>query len=125
MRLTILGLVGGSIARAVAARRGWPVTAWDADPIPLRQARRAGLARTAADPESAVAEAELVVLAVPTLALPELLARVGPTLARRGTTTTDVASTKATVLTGAAAIPGLRFVGGHPLSGGEEPGFAA
>ena len=127
MRLTILGLglIGGSIARAVAARRRWPVTAWDADPAPLRLARRTGVAHGAPDPESAVAGAEIVVLAVPTLALPELLTRLGPALARTGATVTDVASTKQAVLTWAAAIPSLRFVGGHPMSGGDSAGFAA
>lgn len=127
MRVTILGLglIGGSIARAVAARRRWPVRAWDTASAPLRRAVRAGLVEGTRDLESAVVGADLVILAAPTLALPGLLARLGPQLARSGTTVTDVASTKRAVLGWAGAIPGLAFVGGHPMSGREQSGFAA
>lgn len=120
-----LGLIGGSIARAVAARRDWPVSAWDPDRGTLRAAARAGLITAAPDPERAVAGAELTVLAAPPLANLALVERLGPALAVAGTTLTDVSSAKGAMAARAERIAGLRFVGGHPLSGRTERGFAS
>ncbi|MGH2467018.1 MAG: prephenate dehydrogenase/arogenate dehydrogenase family protein, partial [Candidatus Limnocylindrales bacterium] len=119
-----LGLIGGSIARAVAARRDWPVSAWDPDRGTLRAAARAGLVEAAPDPEQAVAGAELIVLAAPPLANLALVERLGPRLAEAGATLTDVSSAKGAMAARAERVAGLRFVGGHPLSGREQPGFA-
>jgi prephenate dehydrogenase len=126
MRLAIigLGLIGSSIARA-AAGHGWSVSGWDADPGPLRAAARAGLLRSAESPEAAATEAELTVLAAPPLAVLELIDRLGPMVARRGASLTDVASIKGPVLKRADEVAGLHFVGGHPMSGRERSGFKA
>jgi prephenate dehydrogenase len=110
-----LGLIGGSLLRRLKA------TGYDLDPVTRKAARDAGfaVADTAAD---AVRSADLVVAAVPLPALPELLAEVGAA-ARPGTLLTDVTSVK-------GPIPPLvrgpvRFVGGHPMAGTENSGFAA
>jgi prephenate dehydrogenase len=63
-------------------------------------------------------DAELVVVAVPVGALPEVVSEVLATTPE-GCTVTDVGSTKVSVCAAAGDSP--RFVGGHPMCGGEQP----
>ena len=127
-----LGLIGGSIARALAAEResGEPyrVTAWSPSGEGPRQALAAGvLDAIAGDPGTAMGGAELVVLAGPPLACADLLRRIGSDLRaylQPGATVTDVASTKG-VLVAIARAAGIPYVGGHPMAGRETSGFAA
>lgn len=132
-----LGLIGGSLLRALAADGARRVHGYDADP-PTRDvarhaardaARPAGSAawRVAGSVADAVATADLVVVAVPLPAVPGVLTQ----LREAGYTglVTDVTSVKEPVralverqLSGAAPA---RFVGGHPMAGRETSGFAA
>lgn len=127
-----LGLIGGSIARALAAADGadaaYHVVAWTPGGEGPRRALAAGVIDAAAgDPGTAVAGADLVVLAAPPLACAELIRRLGADLRPSlvpGATVTDVASTKA-LLSRAARDAGVPYVGGHPMAGRETSGFAA
>lgn len=129
-----LGLIGGSIARALRepavtgpfARA--ELTAWTPTGLGPAEALRAGIidrvARSVAD---AVTGADLVVLAAPPLEILGLLDRLaGPDRESLGAATivTDVASTKSAIVSRAVAA-GLRFVGGHPMAGREASGFGA
>ena len=108
-RLAIVGagLVGTSVA--LAARRSGvrSVQSWDADPANA----------DAPSLEAAVADAELVVVAVPVSALVETTREV---LAATRAVVTDVGSTKRAL----AAIDDPRLVPGHPLAGGSTGGPA-
>ena len=129
MRVALLGLglIGGSIARALRRDGGdWTIAAWSPTGDGPRRALEAGVVDEAADtPRAAVHDAELVVLAGPPLATLEQvgalgrreLAEVGP-----DTVVTDVASTKALICL-TADDNGLRFVGGHPMAGQESSGW--
>lgn len=127
-----LGLIGGSIARALAADRGsgevHRVTAWTPSGEGPRLALAAGVIDAlAGDPETAMAGADLVVLAGPPLACADLLRRLGSDLRGSldpGATVTDVASTKG-VLASIARAAGVPYVGGHPMAGRETSGFGA
>lgn len=129
MRIAILGLglIGGSIARAVRPY-GWPVTAWTPSGEGPRQALAAGLIDAAAPAiAEAVTGADLVVLASPAsacLGLLDALAGTARAALLPGAVVTDVASTKVLVVE-RAAENGLRFVGGHPMAGKEASGFGA
>jgi prephenate dehydrogenase len=129
VRVTILGfgLIGGSLARALARRRpDWPLTAWSRDQADPRRALGEGvLAAVAADAEGALRDADLVVLAASPLGNLELLDLAAPLLAGGPATLTDVSSSKGAIAARAARHPGLRFVGGHPMSGRERRGYAA
>lgn len=117
-----LGLVGGSLARALRAR-GYEVLGVDR-PAVWRAARRAGAIARAVRLEAAAAEAEVVVLAAPPGANLRLLRRVAA-IAGPGLVVTDVTSVKGPIVAEARRL-GLRgFVGGHPMAGRERPGFAA
>jgi prephenate dehydrogenase len=118
-----LGLIGGSIA--FAARRAWPSTHVVA--IDRQAVLREGLSRRAIDvgahDVSAVAEADLIVLAAPVRQIIGLLRRVAEH-APPAAVVTDVGGTKRRIVEAAAAVPeALTFVGGHPLGGGARGGF--
>lgn len=131
MRVALLGLglIGGSVARALrAAGDDWWVGAWTPSGRGPKQALAAGAvdAVCASAPEL-LAEADLIVLAAPPLACIGLIGRLaGPwrDAVPAGVTVTDVASTKAEVER-AARDAGLPWVGGHPMSGRETSGFEA
>jgi prephenate dehydrogenase len=124
MRLAIvgLGLVGGSLARALT-RRGHRVVGIDT-PAVRRRARRAGaVAETCARLEDALDAVELVVLAAPpdvNVSLLRRVARVAP-----GHVVTDVSSVKLPICREAERLGLAGFVGGHPLAGTENAGFGA
>lgn len=120
-----LGLMGGSLARAVAAR-GARVVAYDRNGEHLEQAMRDGVVAAALGRDlSGMEEAEVVVIALPVDATCLAL----PVLARRATKVRllmDLASTKRSVVSCAeAAGVGERFVGAHPLAGSHRSGWSA
>jgi prephenate dehydrogenase len=117
-----LGLVGGSLARALSRRR-WRVLGVDKPPI-LRRARAAGVIEEAfLGLEAAAREADIVVLAAP----PEVNIRLLHRLAAVGTAAivTDVGSVKGPICREALRLGLRRFVGGHPMAGTEASGFGA
>lgn len=124
-----LGLIGGSIARALREAGGdWWSGAWTPSGGGPRLALAAGAIDAAFDdPRALLGEADLVVLAAPPLACAGLVARLGGPwrdALRPGATVTDVASTKAR-LEAAARDAGIPWVGGHPMAGRETSGFEA
>jgi prephenate dehydrogenase len=133
MRIALLGLglIGGSIARAL--RAGDEATrpalvAW----TPRGEGPRAAVAAGTIDEAApglaeAVRGADLIILAAPpaaTLDLLDALAGLAPGTLAAAAVITDVASTKSTIVERAARL-GLRFVGGHPMAGRDTSGFGA
>lgn len=125
------GLIGGSIARALRGAGGSGndrLVAWTPSGTGPQRALADGVIDSVAQsPAEAIGGADLVVLAAPPLDCLRLLDGLGatwrPALAR-GATITDVASTKAAIMTRAAAHH-LPFVGGHPMAGRETAGYGA
>ncbi|WP_407318623.1 prephenate dehydrogenase/arogenate dehydrogenase family protein [Isoptericola halotolerans] len=118
-----LGLIGGSLARLLAAR-DVDVVATDVSPATRAAARRAGLT-VADDVAGCVADASLVVLATPLRAMATVAADVAEH-APAAATVTDVGSVKGPVRAemAAAGLAG-RYVGAHPMAGTERSGFDA
>ncbi|MFZ4718060.1 MAG: prephenate dehydrogenase/arogenate dehydrogenase family protein [Ilumatobacteraceae bacterium] len=107
-----LGLIGGSIARALTDR-GWHVSGVDHREDRTAQARSMGLvASIGLDPD-----AEITFVATPVLSLVD---QVKAALAETKGLVTDVGSVKAAV---ASAIDDQRFIGGHPMAGSELEGL--
>lgn len=120
-----LGLMGGSLARDLAAR-GVRVLGYDHDEAHLRAALDEGVVHTGLGPALAgLAAADLVALAVPVGAVPALLAAAAPQLAR-ARLVLDLGSVQGGGVAAARAL-GLaeRFVGAHPLVGDHRSGWAA
>lgn len=121
-----LGLLGGSVALAARRRGVAAVVAGAARRADVRAAAlERGAVDEAGDPESAVRGADLVVLATPVFAMPELGRRIAPLLAP-GAIVTDVGSVKGELC---SVLPGLlpagaAYVGSHPMAGSHRSGFA-
>jgi prephenate dehydrogenase len=118
-----LGLMGSSLALALkAARQDLVIVGSDRDPITLRKALDRGIVESAS-PDLAVVElADVVVLAVPILALQQVFSGLAGKVA--GKVVTDLASTKTRVMEWASAA-GIDLVGGHPMCGKEMAGVDA
>ena len=118
-----LGLIGGSIARELAAL-GVRVLAHDRDPRALREAKRAGvIAGTIDGSFSGLEVCDTVIFATPVDVAIELLVQAAPHL-RRARLITDAGSTKTALIAAAQKLRlGKTFVGSHPLSGDHRKGF--
>jgi prephenate dehydrogenase len=133
MRIALLGLglIGGSIARALRERDGAAnrdeISAWSPSGNgPVAAVRDGTIDVAAPTPVAAIEGADLVVLAAPPPIVIELLeglaGRWGSALGEA--VVTDVASTKSAIVQRATSL-GLRFVGGHPMAGRETSGYGA
>ncbi|WP_069806280.1 prephenate dehydrogenase [Thermogemmatispora onikobensis] len=123
-----LGLIGGSIGLALhKAKAAREVTGYDLGRGVCEQARKVGAIDQAYDSlADAVRGAELVVLATPVGAMRALLQQLASCVTP-GTVITDVASTKAQVISWAEEFlpENVSFVGGHPMTGKEVSGVEA
>ena len=126
-----LGLIGGSLARALrrpGQAQAGHISAFDRDEATLQQALAAGVIDDASpDLKTAVADADVVVLATPPAATAKLLGEAGAAL-KPGAILTDVGSVKGRLTVAARAALGQqlpRFVPGHPIAGTEQSGLAA
>lgn len=123
-----VGLIGGSIGRGVRERSlARRVIGFDHDAAVLDAAIGIGAIDEARlEPGPWLADADLVILAAPTKALPSLAAALLPHI-RPGAVITDVGSVKVPVLDALSGLVGAgrnrpRFVGGHPMAGSERAG---
>ncbi|HEY2299868.1 MAG TPA: prephenate dehydrogenase/arogenate dehydrogenase family protein [Jatrophihabitans sp.] len=118
-----LGLIGGSLMHAMR-QGGLEVVGYDSDPATAGQASAAGFPVAPSD-ATAVHGADLIVLAMPLPQVRDALAWLAPHVPA-GTLLTDVGTLKAPVLAAVRELaPHVSFVGGHPLAGTEESGWAA
>lgn len=130
-RLTILGvgLIGGSLARALrAAGQVREIVGYGRTLANLQDAVRLGVIdRAEVSLTGAVQDADMVVLAVPVGTMPEVLPAIAPHL-RAGAVLTDVGSVKGSVIVAARKHLGSAmrfFVPGHPIAGTESSGVLA
>jgi prephenate dehydrogenase len=119
-RLAVVGtgLIGTSVALA-AARSGTRSRGFDPDSGVLERAAARGAVQPAGSLAEAVADAELVVVAVPVGAAPTVV-QEALDAAAADTVVTDVASTKRPL----ESIADARFVPSHPVAGGTTGGPA-
>lgn len=120
-----LGLIGGSLARELSAR-GIRVLGYDRDEASVRAALRdGGIHRVLNRGLEGIDTVDVVVIAVPVAAAPDVLRIARPHLGGVRLIT-DVGSTKGTVGSAAQALGiGERFVGSHPLAGDHCSGWNA
>lgn len=118
-----LGLIGGSLARALA-ERGARVLGHDRNADHLDAAVRAGVVQESLGGDLAgIERAEVVLLALPVDASIALLSSLAARTAG-ARLVMDVGSTKRSIVAAAqAAGLGPRFVGAHPLTGSHRSGW--
>jgi len=124
-----LGLIGGSIGLSLrqGSRPGWEIVGCSRRQETVTNALRLGaIGRGEASLESAVKQADLVIIATPVLTIKEIFSAIAPHLSL-GCAVTDTASTKVQVMKWAKEIlpPMVDFIGGHPMAGKESNGIQA
>ena len=120
------GLLGGSAA--LALREKADVRLWIRRPEAVESAQLSGLDFATGDLKEAVADTDLLILAVPVGAMPALLAAAMAAGLPKACLVTDVGSVKAAPhrdLAPALAQSGNPFIGSHPMAGSERNGLAA
>jgi prephenate dehydrogenase len=118
-----LGLIGGSLALDLRAN-GFAslLTGVDQNPEHLRVAQNSGIVDRVAGLAESCADADLVILAVPVQALPELLPKTLD-LIRPDAVVTDMGSTKELIMKSVESHPKRgRYVPAHPMAGTEYSG---
>jgi prephenate dehydrogenase len=119
-RVAIVGLrlIGGSIGLALhTAKAARQITGYDLDKSVVHNARKIGaIDQSCPTLADAVRDAEFVILATPISLIRSFLQDIA-TVASPGTVVTDVASTKAQIISWAEEYlpPSVLFVGGHPI----------
>ena len=130
-KITIVGvgLLGGSLGLAIKRRRlARRVEGYVRRTASIAECKKfRAVDRATQDLQSAVADADLVILCTPLAQMRSLVRRMLPAL-KRGAIITDVGSVKASVvkdLESLVAKAGAHFVGSHPMAGAEKTGVAA
>jgi prephenate dehydrogenase len=119
------GLLGGSLALALSGRA---VSLWSRRLETTALARQAGISGATSDLSEALSGADLVVLAVPVGAMPELVSQALAAGLPASALVTDVGSVKGIVhatLPPLLAAHGIAFIGSHPMAGSERGGIEA
>lgn len=124
-----VGLIGGSLARALRARNFCDeLVAFDVDHNALQYAKFHHVVDVAAHSlQEALQAADIVVIATPMLSMRAVFESMKPYI-NEHTVVTDVGSVKNTVVSDALAIfdkQHFRFVPGHPIAGSEKSGVEA
>lgn len=120
-----LGLIGGSLAKAIAQYTTHTVTGIDCSPAVLQAARESGAIHKIGGRES-LQQMDLTILSIypqETIAFVQQNA----SLFRKGSIVTDTCGTKKNIcqtLEPIAQAHGFTFIGGHPMAGKETSGFA-
>lgn len=120
------GLLGGSAA--LALREKADVRLWMRRPEALESAQLSGLDFATGQLKEAVADSDLLILAVPVGAMPALLSAAMAAGLPKACLITDVGSVKAAPhrdLTPILAECGNPFIGSHPMAGSERNGLTA
>ncbi len=118
--------MGGSLARAL--RHAYPnlqILGLDHDRETVQQAQQASVINAGATRWPFPKIVDLLILALPVRAIVRFLRETGSTLPQ-GSLVMDLGSTKTVICQALANLPdGIEAVGGHPMCGKEQAGWAA
>lgn len=130
-QLTIigLGLIGGSVARAIKPMRFCEtLVAYDSNPATLKKALEAAIIdHYETNLSTATKNADLILIAAPIGQTENILKEIAAEI-KKGCVITDVGSAKESVIDTAARVLGpqfSQFVPGHPIAGSEKSGLEA
>ena len=123
-----VGLINGSLGLAFksAAQDTVEITGYASRKTLFRALRRGAIDFAVEDLETAVADADCVILGMPIEGIRTTLKTIGPML-KPGAIVTDVGSVKGVIVQDAQRhLPSsVTFVGGHPMAGSEKQGILA
>ncbi len=128
-RLRLLGLIGLALALALGALEHPPqVRLWARRSATLEAAKRRGITHATGLLDEALAEVDLVILAVPVGSMADLVRSALDAGLPDHCLITDVGSVKQTphqTLAPLLANSPVAFIGSHPMAGSEQVGIAA
>lgn len=121
-----LGAMGCSLGLALRRIGTLQVTGYDPSPAGRKALARGAVQNLAGSAEEAVAQADLVVLAMPAHIIVDEMSHLAA-MVTEGTLVTDLGSSKKVILEAAAEhLPAtVHFIGGHPMAGTEKAGAGA
>jgi len=120
-----LGLIGGSLAKALQRHEGVHVAGYDADPHTARKAFKMGIIHSSPPSlERAAAEADVIVFATPVGTTVKLMEQSKFWDLKKDAILTDTGSTKHQIMEAAKGL-GRAFIGGHPMVGSHKSGVEA
>ncbi|WP_410768368.1 prephenate dehydrogenase [Fontibacillus sp. BL9] len=123
-----VGLIGGSLALCLKGKPDITVIGHSPRPGSLSRMIERGVVDAATlSMEEAAQDADFIFLCVPVGNLEEYLEKLYAMPLKPGCIITDVGSTKASVAARARSfsLPGVHFIGGHPMAGSERSGVDA
>jgi prephenate dehydrogenase len=123
-----VGLMGGSLALCLKGKPGIRVIGIDRDRSQLEKAVKRGVVDEAAGSLKEAAEkADFIFLCVPVGSLEPFLDELRQFALKPGCIISDVGSVKGPIAAAAERlnIPGVYFIGGHPMAGSERSGVEA
>ncbi len=122
-----VGLMGGSLAKALQKHGlSKSIIGWDLNKSSLQIARDKGIIdRAATNIKDAITSSDLIIIAIPTAAITDMLNKINPHVSPRAIIM-DLGSTKGKIVKAAKNIftdhPQPCFIGGHPIAGSEKSG---
>ncbi|MTD30058.1 prephenate dehydrogenase [Planomicrobium sp. YIM 101495] len=120
-----LGLIGGSLARALQRNENLLVTGFDSDPLAVTKALKMGVVQEAPrNIEEGVKRADWIIFATPVGATLTLMEQCKTWETKDTAVFSDTGSTKVIIMEAAERL-GLRFIGGHPMAGSHKSGVEA
>lgn len=121
-----LGLIGGSIAKRLAATGSCKVYAYNRHQTMYKEARALGITCVESVAELARLQPNVLILCNSLASMPEVLGEISRGINRQHTTLTDVGSVKGLVREQVkAAGLGDCYIGAHPMAGSEFTGWQA
>lgn len=121
-----LGLIGGSIAKRLAATGSCKVYAYNRHQTMYKEARALGITCVESVADLARMQPNVLILCNSLAAMPEVLGEISRGINKQRTTLTDVGSVKGLVREQVkAAGLGDCYIGAHPMAGSEFTGWQA
>lgn len=121
-----LGLIGGSIAKRLAATGSCKVYAYNRHQTMYKEARALGITCVESVAELASMQPNVLILCNSLASMPEVLGEISRGINKQRTTLTDVGSVKGLVREQVkAAGLGDCYIGAHPMAGSEFTGWQA
>lgn len=120
-----LGLIGGSIAKALKRRSGYEVVAMSRNEKSLKAAKDEGVISDYSTTDFSIfKDCDVVFVCVPVAQIAEYADKLAPHI-KKTCIITDVGSTKSKIAETFAARDDVVFIGGHPMAGSEKAGYSA
>lgn len=120
-----LGLIGGSIAKAIKSRLNYEIVAFNRSEASLIQAYEEGVINQYSTTDMSIFKGCSIVYVCTSVDLiPEYVEKLIPYI-DSSCIITDVGSTKGEICKKMKKFKNIRFIGGHPMAGSEQTGYKA